>query len=125
MRFCVCMQLRHVLAGGADPNRLIRPGQSPLMAAAAHEGGQATALEMTRILLDAGADAGFVGPEGSALHAAAAAGRGEVISALIDVSSLVAACFDRNVYHTVRGSGGAKLKGGDGGGKQEAGRFVA
>lgn len=79
-------QLRHVLAGGADPNRLIRPGQSALMAAAAHEGGTATAIEMTRILLDAGADAGFVGPEGSALHAAAATGRGEVVSALIDVS---------------------------------------
>lgn len=56
------------------------------MAAAGHEGGAATALEMTRILLDAGADAGFVGPEGSALHAAAATGRSEVASALIDVS---------------------------------------
>lgn len=65
---------------------MIRPGQSSLMAAAAHEGGAATALEMTRILLDAGADAGFVGPEGSALHAAAATGRNEVVSALIDVS---------------------------------------
>ncbi|CAN0481061.1 unnamed protein product, partial [Hapterophycus canaliculatus] len=78
-------QLRHVLAGGADPNRLIRPGQSCLMAAAAHEGATETALEMTRILLDAGADAGFVGPEGSALHAAAASGRSEVVSALIEV----------------------------------------
>lgn len=55
------------------------------MAAAAHEGGPAVALEMTRILLDAGADAGYVGPEGSALHSAAAAGRGEVVSALIEV----------------------------------------
>lgn len=84
-RAALCAQLRHVLAGGADPNRLIRPGQSTLMAAAAHEGGAATALEMTRILLDAGADAGFVGPEGSALHAAAAAGRSEVVSVLINV----------------------------------------
>lgn len=60
------------------------------MAAAAHAGGAEKALEMTRILLDAGADVGFVGPEGSALHAAAALGRGEVVSALIDVSLL---CF--------------------------------
>lgn len=75
-----------MLAGGADPNRLVRSGQSSLMAAAAHEGGPAVALEMTRILLDAGANAGFVGAEGSALHAAAAMGRGEVVSALIKVS---------------------------------------
>lgn len=75
-----------MLAGGGDPNRLVRPGHSSLMAAAAHDGGPAVALEMTRILLDAGADASFVGPNGSALHTAAAAGRGEVVSALIEVS---------------------------------------
>ncbi len=124
MRLCVCSQLRHVLAGGADPNRLIRPGQSPLMAAAAHEGGQATALEMTRILLDAGADAGFVGPEGSALHAAASAGRGEVISALIDVSAQ-AACVDQEVETRFSGgSVGVKLKGRRGA-SRKAGRPVS
>lgn len=64
----------------------MRSGQSSLMAAATHEGGPAVALEMTRVLLDAGADAEFVGPEGSALHAAAAMGRGEVVSALIKVT---------------------------------------
>lgn len=84
--------MRHVLAGGADPNRRVRPGQSFLMAAAAHEGGPAIALEMTRILLDAGADASYVGPDGSALHVAAAAGRGEVVSALIEVSSPLLVC---------------------------------
>lgn len=46
------------------------------------------ALEMTRILLDAGADVSFVGPDGSALHSAAAAGRREVVSALIEVNVL-------------------------------------
>lgn len=59
------------------------------MAAASHEGGSETALEMTRILLDAGADAGFVGPAGTALHAAAASGRSEVVSALIEVGWVV------------------------------------
>lgn len=64
---------------------MVRPEQSSLMAAVAHEGGAVVALEMTRILLDAGADPGFVGREGSALHTAAALGRGEVVSALIEV----------------------------------------
>ncbi|CAN0479461.1 unnamed protein product, partial [Laminaria digitata] len=80
-------KLRYVLAGGADANRMVRPGLSPLMAAAAHAGGSDKASEMTRILLDAGADVGFVGPEGSALHAAASLGRGEVVSALIDAGA--------------------------------------
>lgn len=65
---------------------MVKPGQSALMAAAAHGGGPAVALDMTRVLLDAGADAGFSGPEGSALHVAAALGRAEVVSALIEVS---------------------------------------
>ena len=58
------------------------------MAAAAHGAGPAVALEMTRALLDAGADAGFSGPNGTALHAAASLGRGEVVSALIEVRLL-------------------------------------
>lgn len=81
-------KVQRVLAGGADPNRLVRPEHSSLMAAVAHEGGATVALEMTRVLLDAGADVGFVGAEGSALHVAASLGRGEVVTALIEVISV-------------------------------------
>ncbi|CAN0375283.1 unnamed protein product, partial [Discosporangium mesarthrocarpum] len=76
-----------LMEGGASASRPLSRGLTPLMTAAGHPSGPATALELTRVLLDAGADVAYCGPQGSALHAAASAGYADVVAALLEVGS--------------------------------------
>ncbi|CAM9315380.1 unnamed protein product, partial [Phaeothamnion confervicola] len=74
--------VRRVLVDGADPNRPLPGGSTPLVTAVTHERAQ-SALDLCQALLEAGADPNGATPEGSALHAAAAAGRVAVVQALL------------------------------------------
>jgi ankyrin repeat protein len=74
-------RVRELLAGGADPSKLTRAGDAPLVMAAylGHS-------DIVRLLLEAGADITAVDPgmKATALHAAAYAGRTEAARVLIE-----------------------------------------